>query len=233
MGLRQLLGIDYFGTAWQYTDLIDWPANTEPYHKGKGRSRIPLVQNLLANHDFAQYYLDHIEHLLDTDFTPAALGRGWVSPTSRAVAARHPARRTSRRTSRHSRAVHRTAVHQRRGLPRRATNSTNCATATSSSSGIYHYARMRYDSAREQLASPASHLSGRRERHHLPGPTGTVAEGRAVTAVRDRTRSLLRLVREARLRACFPARRIGWRPAASSRPTAGTRSSSTTCARSR
>jgi len=67
------LGIDYFGTAWQYTDLLDWPANTKAYHQGKGLSRIPLVSNLLANHDFAQYYLDHLEHLLDTTFTPAAL----------------------------------------------------------------------------------------------------------------------------------------------------------------
>src|SRR6266498_6119124 len=67
------LGIDYTGTRWQDTNLLDWPANTEAYNKHRGRSRIPLVQNLLANHDLAQYYLDHVEHLLDTDFTPAAI----------------------------------------------------------------------------------------------------------------------------------------------------------------
>jgi CotH kinase protein len=63
-------GIDYFGTQWQYTDLIDWPSNTRAYWKGKQTSHIPLVENVLRNHDFCQYYLDHIEHLLDTAFDP-------------------------------------------------------------------------------------------------------------------------------------------------------------------
>ena len=32
------------------------------------------MQNILANHDFVQYYyLDHVEHLLSTEFTPAAI----------------------------------------------------------------------------------------------------------------------------------------------------------------
>ena len=31
------------------------------------------MQNVLANHDFVQYYLDHVEHLLSTEFTPAAI----------------------------------------------------------------------------------------------------------------------------------------------------------------
>jgi hypothetical protein len=70
-------GIDYFGTRWQYTDLVDWASNTFDYcshnHTGHATSRIPLVQNVLRNHDFCQYYLDHVEHLLDTVFTPAEM----------------------------------------------------------------------------------------------------------------------------------------------------------------
>ena len=36
VGLRQQLGIDYFGTEWQYTDMLDWPANTRAYRRGRG-----------------------------------------------------------------------------------------------------------------------------------------------------------------------------------------------------
>jgi hypothetical protein len=62
-------GIDYFGTRWQYTDIVDWPSNTTAYWGGTGKtSRIPLVQNLLRHHDLCRYYLDHLEHLLDTVF---------------------------------------------------------------------------------------------------------------------------------------------------------------------
>ncbi len=43
------LGIDYFGTQWQYTDILDWPSNTRRYWRDRGTSRIPLVQNLLRN----------------------------------------------------------------------------------------------------------------------------------------------------------------------------------------
>jgi hypothetical protein len=50
------LGIDYFGTKWQYTDILDWPSNT------------------LRNRDYRQYYLDYLEHLLDTQFNPGAFG---------------------------------------------------------------------------------------------------------------------------------------------------------------
>lgn len=66
-------GIDYFGTDWQYTDLLDWPANTERYWGHRHRSHIPLVQNLLRHRQFRRYYLDHVEHLLDTVFNPATI----------------------------------------------------------------------------------------------------------------------------------------------------------------
>ena len=64
------LGIDYFGVHWQYANIIDWPSSTLPYWKNRKHSRIPLVQNLLSNRDYLQYYIDHIEYVLDTMFSP-------------------------------------------------------------------------------------------------------------------------------------------------------------------
>lgn len=54
-------GIDFFGTAWQYGDLLDWRTTS-------GGQRLPLIENLLANRTFRAYYLDHIDYLLDTSF---------------------------------------------------------------------------------------------------------------------------------------------------------------------
>ncbi len=67
------LGIDHFGTRWQYADILDWPGNTRRYWNNRNTSRIPLVQNLLRNHDYRQYYLDYMEHMLDTEFNPRAI----------------------------------------------------------------------------------------------------------------------------------------------------------------
>jgi hypothetical protein len=64
------LGIDYFGIHWQYANIIDWPSNTVPYWKNRKHTRIPLVQNLLSNRDYLRYYLDHMEYMLDTAFSP-------------------------------------------------------------------------------------------------------------------------------------------------------------------
>jgi len=69
------LGLDYFGTQWQYTDILDWPSNTRRYNRDRGTSRIPLVQNLLRNRDYRQYYLDYLEFLLDTQFHPDAFNQ--------------------------------------------------------------------------------------------------------------------------------------------------------------
>ena len=146
------LGVDYFGTSWQYTDLLDWPASTSAYNGHKGRSRIPLVQNLLANHDFAQYYLDHLEHLLDTWFTAEAVRARMTgsdgSPlwprvaTSAYLEAGFPysAPVTGRQFTNDE--VYR-AAHEQQELRR----------GNEFALGIYHYVRMRYDSARTQLTA--------------------------------------------------------------------------------
>ena len=75
------LGIDYFDTRWQDTDLLDWPSNTTRYSSNHKCSSIPLVQNLLSNHDCRQYYLDSLERLLDTEFNPDAVA-AQISPES-------------------------------------------------------------------------------------------------------------------------------------------------------
>jgi hypothetical protein len=148
-------GIDYFGTGWQYSDLLDWPANTEQYWAFNGRagkrSRVPLVVNLLANGEFRRYYLDHLEHLLDTVFTPEALsvrmGLGgepglWqrVTPGSYLESdTPFGAPFTGRQFSNDE--VYRGSFAQQ-----------ELRHGNAFVLGIYHYARMRCDSARRQLA---------------------------------------------------------------------------------
>ncbi len=146
-------GIDYFTTAWQYTDLLDWPANTVGYWRKQGTnetSRIPLVENLLANHDFAQYYLDFVEFLLDTVFTPAKIaatmgttdGEGlWPRVCQSAYLESdtpYGAPFTGRRFSNDE--VYWSGYAQH-----------HLDNGGGSIEGIYHYTRMRYDSARQQL----------------------------------------------------------------------------------
>jgi hypothetical protein len=147
-------GIDYTGTAWQYTDLLDWPANTVQYWHRDGKpdktSRIPLVQNSLVHHEFVQYYLDHIEHLLNTDFTGAAIaarmgtpdGPGLWQRVSQSAYLEADVPNSSPFTGRQ---FSNDEVYQA-GYGQEFLNHGN-----SNIQGIYHYVRMRSDSAWEQL----------------------------------------------------------------------------------
>ncbi|MEV0319241.1 CotH kinase family protein [Streptomyces sp. NPDC050658] len=151
-------GIDFFGTPWQYTDLLDWPAMTRNYcritHAPHEVSRLPLFSNLLRHHDFCQYYLDHLEFLLDTEFGPekvAALigaeGSGqaeglWQLVSSAAYgesATPHGQPFTGRQFSNDE--VYRAGYRQ-----------WELSRGSQFTYGIYHYTRMRYDHARQQLA---------------------------------------------------------------------------------
>jgi hypothetical protein len=148
-------GIDYFGTRWQYTDIVDWPSNTEAYHRKNGgrsgTSRIPLVQNLLRNHDFRAYYLDHLEHLLDEQFNAARIsnqidtdgGGGLWRRVSQAAYLESDTPNGAPFTGRQftNDEVYRTG-HKQQELRR----------GDATVEGIIHYVRMRHDSAREQLA---------------------------------------------------------------------------------
>jgi hypothetical protein len=139
------LGIDYSGTQWQYADILDWPGKVNR-HKPK----IPLVRNLLRNHDYRQYYLDYLEHILDTEFNPKAIS-AQIGPRSedglwyRVRQAAYlesdtPDGRpfTGRRYSNDE--VYRSGCRQRELRHGKKTVE-----------GIVHYVRMRHDSARLQL----------------------------------------------------------------------------------
>jgi hypothetical protein len=139
------LGIDYSGTQWQYADIMDWPGKANR-HKPK----IPLVRNLLRNHDYRQYYLDYLEHMLDTEFNPKAIA-AQIGPHSedglwyRVRQAAYlesdtPNGRpfTGRRYSNDE--VYRSGCRQRELRHGKKTVE-----------GIVHYVRMRHDSARGQL----------------------------------------------------------------------------------
>ena len=139
------LGIDYSGTQWQYADILDWPGKTNR-HKPK----IPLVRNLLRNHDYRQYYLDYLEHMLDTEFNPKAIA-AQIAPRSEDglwYRVRHAAYLesdardgrpfTGRRYSNNE--VYRSGCRQHELRHGKKTVE-----------GIVHYVRMRHDSARVQL----------------------------------------------------------------------------------
>jgi hypothetical protein len=145
------LGIDYFNTRWEQTDIIDWAANTGNYYRGKGLAKIPLVQNLLKNEDFKRYYLDHLEYLLDTIFCPGAFsaqigdeGGGGLWDRTRQAAylesdTPHGSPFTGRQFTNHQ--VYNSGLKQYELIG-----------GNYKVEGIVHYVRMRHDSAREQLA---------------------------------------------------------------------------------
>ncbi|MFF0746474.1 CotH kinase family protein [Streptomyces sp. NPDC004111] len=151
-------GIDFFATPWQYTDLLDWPSMTRNYcrttHAPHAESRLPLFTNLLRHHDFCQYYLDHLEYLLDTEFVPdrvAALIGAEGSGRTDGLWQRVSAAAYGESTSRH-------------GQPFTGRQFTNdevyragyrqweLSRGAQFTYGIFHYTRMRHDSARQQLA---------------------------------------------------------------------------------
>jgi hypothetical protein len=144
------LGIDYFGIRWQYADILDWPGNTWRYWRNRHASKIPLIQNLLGNHDYRQYYLDYLEYMLDTEFNPRAfaaqIGReseGGLWDRVRQAAyleadTPHGRPFTGRQYTNDE--VYWTG-YQQRGLRH----------GRKKMEGIVHYVRMRRDSARAQL----------------------------------------------------------------------------------
>jgi hypothetical protein len=143
-------GIDYFNTQWQYTDILDWASNTRNYYRGKRTARIPLAQNLLKNDAFKQYYLDHLEYLLDSHFNPERIdglmgqeGDGGLWDRVRQAAylesdTPHGQPFTGRQFSNHRVYLN--------GLKQWELHGGNYKVE-----GIIHYVRMRYDSARDQL----------------------------------------------------------------------------------
>jgi hypothetical protein len=144
------LGIDYFGTKWQYTDIVDWPGNTRHYYREHATSRIPLVQNLLLNQDYRQYYLDYLEFLLDTEFNPDAFSRQIAADSGDGLWGRVG----------QAAYLESATPYGQPSTGRQFTNDevywSGCKQnelrrGQEKAEGIVHYVRMRHDSAREQL----------------------------------------------------------------------------------
>jgi CotH protein len=143
-------GIDYFGTSWQYTDVLDWASNTGDYWRRNGhgrRSHLPLVVNLLQNTAFRRYYLDHLEHLLDTEFNPAAIDAriGATNLWSRVVPGAYLESDTPDGVPFTGRQFTNDEVY-RSGFEQLELRHRDAFVL-----GVHHYVRMRYDSARRQL----------------------------------------------------------------------------------
>jgi hypothetical protein len=144
------LGIDYFGTKWQYTDILNWPDYQGNGSRDNVASRIPLVHNLLRNRDYRQFYLDYLEFLLDTQFNTHAIAEQ-IAPES-----------GSGLWSRVCQAAY-LESNTPTGQPFTGRQFTNDEVYRSGwkqyelghgkerAEGIIHYVRMRHDSARQQL----------------------------------------------------------------------------------
>ncbi len=139
------LGIDYSGTQWQYADILNWPGKTN-----RRTPKIPLVRNLLSNHDYRRYYLDYLEYMLDTEFNPGAFAAQIGADSGGGLW--HRVRRAAYLES--------DTPHGRPLTGRRYTNDevyqAGCRHRElrhghKTMEGIVHYVRMRHDSARAQL----------------------------------------------------------------------------------
>ena len=112
--------------------------------------KIPLVRNLLRNHDYRQYYMDYLEHMLDTEFNPRAIAAQIGARSEDGLW--HRVRQaaylesdtpygqpfTGRRYSNDE--IYQSGCRQRQLRHGKKTIE-----------GIVHYVRMRHDSARAQL----------------------------------------------------------------------------------
>ncbi|HXZ76705.1 MAG TPA: CotH kinase family protein [Streptosporangiaceae bacterium] len=144
------LGIDYFGTKWQYTDILDWPSNTRHYWREHATSRIPLVQNLLRNSDYRQYYLDYLEFLLDTQFNPDAFGEQIAADSSDGLWGRiHQAAYLESATPYGQPFTGRQFTNDE--VYQNGCKQIELRHGPEKAEGIIHYVRMRRDSARQQL----------------------------------------------------------------------------------
>ena len=147
-------GIDYVGEPWQYADIVDWPAATERYHARnhgrRGRSRIPLVTNLLRQPELLRYYLDHLEHLLDTTFAPDTvterIGPDGGGLWDRVQQAAYLESDTPHDVAHTGRQFSNDEVYLANG------KQFELHRGQATIQAITHYGRMRHDRAREQLA---------------------------------------------------------------------------------
>ena len=139
------LGIDYSGTQWQYADILDWPGKVNR-HKPK----IPLVRNLLCNHDYRQYYLDYLEHMLDTEFNPRAISAR-IGPHSEDGLWYRVRRAAYLESDTPSGQPFTGRRYSNQEVYLSACRQHELGHGKKQMEGIVHYVRMRHDSARAQL----------------------------------------------------------------------------------
>lgn len=144
------LGIDNVGVRWQYSDIIDWASSAKEYWRDHSPSRIPLVTNLLQNRVYRQYYIDHIEYLLDTEFHPKAIateigGESEGGLWDRVRQAAHQESETPHGPPFTGRGYSNHEVYWN------AARQSELRRGSKKVDGIVHYVRMRRDSARAQL----------------------------------------------------------------------------------
>ena len=159
--------------------MLDWAAITRQYWHRDGHrnhtSRLPLVHNLLANHGFAQYYLDHLQYLLETHFNPQKICAQMGAPDGDGLW-----QRISQAAYLESDSPH--------GLPFTGRQFSNDEVFRAGYAqhelrhgnacvpGIYHYVKMRCDSATAQLQQlrrtyPAGASGAAFPAAHQPPPT--------------------------------------------------------------
>lgn len=145
------LGSDFFRANWQYADIVDWAKNTSNYYQGKQQAHIPLITNLLKNDEFKQYYLDHLEHMLDTSFRPDVIAQkiGQEGGDGLWERIRHAAYLESDSSTGPS---HTGRQWTNDEVYRHGFGQHESWRGDAKLEGIEHYVRMRYDSAKAQLA---------------------------------------------------------------------------------
>jgi spore coat protein CotH len=143
-------GIDFFNVAWQTGDIVDWQRNTVGRHPGGEQSDLPLIRHLLRNDAFLAYYLDAMEWSLDELFNERALLDLIGGDDSGGFLDR--ARQGAMAEGNFGEPSHTGRQFTNDQVERHGFRHEELQNGSQHIFGVLHFARMRNDSAREQLA---------------------------------------------------------------------------------
>jgi len=128
-----------------FADILDWPGKTNRH-----KPNIPLVRNLLRNLDYRQYYLDYLEHMLDTEFNPRAF-TARIGPRSEDGLWYRIRQAAYLESDTHSGPPFTGRRYSNDEVYRSGCRQHELHHGKKQMEGIVHYVRMRHDSARAQL----------------------------------------------------------------------------------